>query len=434
MILIVDDKPENLFSLKTLLQLHLYETDTASSGEEALKKILKNDYALIILDVQMPGMDGYEVAETIKGYSKTKSVPILFLSAVNIDKRFITRGYASGGVDYITKPFDPDLLMLKVKTFTRLFEQTQELKLISDALKAEVERRKEAQLALEQTNFLLEDKVAERTAELLQKNLELGDTNTELQQFASVASHDLQEPLRKIITFSNIIQEKHLQNTPDAEMLMRKVIASTERMRNLIDDLLNFSRLSSAVPFVYCDLNEILKETLSDLELSIRESGAAITADDLPYAEVIPGQIRQLFQNILSNSLKFAKKDQPPVVHISVERTATRSAEGSRDEDGPFLRIAIDDNGIGFNPMYAEKIFTIFQRLHGRSEYEGTGIGLAIVKKIVEKHNGLISAKSREGEGTKFIVVLPIRRNGAHHGYDSEREPGQPHGNRQEEN
>lgn len=411
MILIVDDKQENLFSLKSLLQLHLYEVDTASSGEEALKKILKNDYALIILDVQMPDMDGYEVAETIKGYSKTKNIPILFLSAVNIDKRFITRGYASGGVDYITKPFDPDLLMLKVKTFTRLYEQTQEMKLISEALKAEVERRKEIQKALEQTNFLLEDKVAERTAQLMQKNEELEGSNAELQQFASVASHDLQEPLRKIITFSTIIKEKHLQNLPEAEMLINKVIASTERMRNLIDDLLNYSRLSSSISFVCSDLNQVLKETLSDLELSIRESGAAINADHLPHAEVIPGQIRQLFQNILSNSLKFARKDQTPVVNIKAERIDSLSLEAKPTEGGDFLRLTISDNGIGFNPVYAEKIFTIFQRLHGRSEYEGTGIGLAIVKKIVEKHNGLIAAKGKEGEGARFLIVLPLKAN-----------------------
>ena len=119
MILIVDDKQANLFSLKTLLQLNVYDVDTASSGEEALKKILRNEYELIILDVQMPGMDGYEVAEIITGYSKSKDIPIIFLSAVNIDKRFITKGYTSGGVDYVTKPFDPDLLLLKIKTFSK---------------------------------------------------------------------------------------------------------------------------------------------------------------------------------------------------------------------------------------------------------------------------------------------------------------------------
>lgn len=148
MILIVDDKPENIFSLKKILELNHFEVDSALSGEEALKKILKNSYALIILDVQMPGMDGFEVAENITGYSKSKDIPIIFLSAVNTDKRFITKGYASGGIDYITKPVDPDVLILKVKTLHRLYEQTRELNETQLALRAEIEFRKQAQSEL----------------------------------------------------------------------------------------------------------------------------------------------------------------------------------------------------------------------------------------------------------------------------------------------
>ncbi len=148
MILIVDDKPENIFSLKKILELNNFEVDSALSGEEALKKILKNSYALIILDVQMPGMDGFEVAENISGYSKSKDIPIIFLSAVNTEKKFITRGYASGGIDYITKPVDPDILILKVKTLHRLYEQTRELNEAQYALRAEIEFRKQAQSEL----------------------------------------------------------------------------------------------------------------------------------------------------------------------------------------------------------------------------------------------------------------------------------------------
>lgn len=148
MILIVDDKPENIFSLKKILEINNFEVDTALSGEEALKKILKHTYALIILDVQMPGMDGFEVAENISGYSKSKDIPIIFLSAVNTDKRFITKGYASGGVDYITKPVDPDVLILKVKTLHRLYEQTRDLNEAHLALRAEIEYRKQAQSEL----------------------------------------------------------------------------------------------------------------------------------------------------------------------------------------------------------------------------------------------------------------------------------------------
>ncbi|WP_207424806.1 ATP-binding response regulator [Desertivirga brevis] len=150
MILIVDDKPENIFSLKKILEINSFEVDSALSGEEALKKILKRSYALIILDVQMPGMDGFEVAETISGYSKSKDIPIIFLSAVNTNKQFITKGYASGGIDYITKPVDPDILLLKVKTFYRLYEQTRELNEIQRALREEIEFRKQAQSELKE--------------------------------------------------------------------------------------------------------------------------------------------------------------------------------------------------------------------------------------------------------------------------------------------
>ncbi len=150
MILIVDDKPENIFSLKTILELHSFPTDTALSGEEALKKILRQSYALIILDVQMPGMDGFEVAEAISGYSKARDIPIIFLSAANTDKKFITKGYSSGGMDYITKPIDPDILLLKVKTFYRLYEQNRELNRIQASLRSEIEFRKKVEGELQE--------------------------------------------------------------------------------------------------------------------------------------------------------------------------------------------------------------------------------------------------------------------------------------------
>lgn len=150
MILIVDDQEANIYSLKKLLESQNFMVDTALSGEEALKKVLKNDYALIILDVQMPGIDGFEVAETLSGFNKTKDVPIIFLSAVNKDKKFITKGYASGGIDYVTKPIDPDILMLKVKTFSRLYEQTLALNEIQQVLRSEIEERKKVQQELKE--------------------------------------------------------------------------------------------------------------------------------------------------------------------------------------------------------------------------------------------------------------------------------------------
>lgn len=386
MILIVDDKKENLFSLKTLLQLNLYDVDTAVSGEEALKKILKTEYELIILDVQMPGMDGYEVAENITGYSKSKDIPIIFLSAVNIDKRFITKGYTSGGVDYITKPFDPDLLLLKIKTFARLYRQTKELNDIKNNLAQKVE---------------------ERTAELIEANKELEASNTELQQYAFIASHDLQEPLRKIITFSQIVRERFIENA-DASQYINRIIASSERMRTLINDLLSYSRLATDPDFVTASLNIVIRGAITDLELVIKEKKATISVDNLPTIEMIPDQVRQVFQNIISNAIKFSKPGIAPEMKIWSDFTNQKSAESKAAEMGGYCRIYIEDNGIGFNEQYLDKIFTMFQRLHGRSEYQGTGIGLSIVKKIIEKHNGLVTARSRENKGTTFILVLPV--------------------------
>ena len=389
MILIVDDKQENLYSLKALLRLNLYEVDTATSGEEALKRILRNEYELIILDVQMPGMDGYEVAETITGYSRSRDIPIIFLSAVNIDKRFVTKGYASGGVDYITKPFDADILLLKVKTFTRLYRQTKELNDIKETL---------------------EQKVEERTKALVQANKDLELSNAELQQYAFIASRDLQEPLRKIITFSRLVIERFLGGDPEALQYMNKVISSSERMRSLINDLLSYSHLAEQPRFNTCNLNQLLQETMADLEVAVKEKEAVLHISHLPAIEAIPDQMRQLFQNLISNALKFAKKDTPPVIKIWSELIDQRSLTAGISGKGAWCRIYISDNGIGFNEMYLDKIFHMFQRLHGKDEYHGTGIGLTIVKKIIQKHNGLISAESREGQGATFMLVLPLKQ------------------------
>jgi signal transduction histidine kinase len=408
MILIVDDKKENIIPLRKILELHGIESDAAESGEEALLKTLKNEYSLIIMDVQMPGMDGFEVAETLSGSKRTKDIPVLFLSAISKEKKYISRGYASGAVDYITKPVDPDLLMLKVKTFLKLYQQQKELKDTRDLLSNEIEIRKTAQHELMQANENLESKVAERTRELISKNKELEFSNHELQQFAWVASHDLKEPLRKIEIFIRIIQEKYLIDDTVANDYINRTIRSAERMRKLITDLLEYSRLSADVVFEKADLNEILGEVLADFDYTIEQKKAIIESDKMPTINGIPGQLRQVFQNILSNSLKFAKTDVPPVITIESQRIVTKNFKSPADSDGKFCRITVTDNGIGFDENYLDKIFRIFQSLNDRNTYEGTGIGLAIVKKIIEKHNGLITAESQPDKGSRFIIILPI--------------------------
>jgi signal transduction histidine kinase/DNA-binding response OmpR family regulator len=526
MILIVDDKPENIFSLKSILKLHNFLIDTADSGEEALKKILNNTYSLIIMDVQMPGMDGFEVAETIAGFNKSKDTPIIFLSAVNTDKRFITKGYTSGGIDYVTKPVDPDILIMKVKTFYKLSEQKRELTTIQDSLRKEIEIRKKAQddsdirmqelrqvleslpeiaftikpdgeieyankrwydyspslqtfpethsdnelnsehwkevlktgveytsevkiknitsqeyryfllkiIPVKQgetilkfigtfsdihqqklTNEVLEQKVTERTSELSTKNQELETTNHELQQFAWVVSHDLKEPLRKIQAFCGIIRDKFLKGNEEAESYLERAISSSNRMSTLINDLLDFSRLSVSTLFKPTVLNATIDELLHDFDTIINEKHAVIKRGDLPVLEAVPTQMRQIFQNLISNALKFSKKEVTPVITISSERIHKKAIDSPPSPTGKYCRITVTDNGIGFDEKYLDRIFVIFQRLNNRTTYEGTGIGLAIAKKIVDKHNGLITATSKENVGTSFIIVLPIDQHNNHH-------------------
>jgi two-component system CheB/CheR fusion protein len=261
---------------------------------------------------------------------------------------------------------------------------------------------------------ILEQKVTERTGELQKANVELEASNIELLQFASVASHDLKEPLRKIHMFANLINDRFLTNNDAASDYMQRIITSSARMTRLINDLLEFTRLSVNSAFENTDLNMVMEEVLSDLEVAIREKDAVIEAGPLPQAEVIPGQMRQVLQNLISNALKFSRKGEPPVIRISAEKVSYCSIEAPVAPDGRFVRLTIADNGIGFDNQYAEKIFTIFQRLHSKEKYEGTGIGLAITKKIMERHNGLIHAVSTEGKGTTFTLILPQQQAALH--------------------
>jgi len=272
-------------------------------------------------------------------------------------------------------------------------------------------RRHMNQLIRAHVNKLLEQHVQERTLELQRANIQLANSNDELQQFASIASHDLKEPLRKIYMFSNLLKENHLHENTAALQYLDRIIRSSERMMQLVNDLLSFSHLAAEGTYQMVDLNDILNEVLADLELCIQEKKATLEMDELPVAEVVPGQMRQVFQNILGNALKFSRPSVPAFISISADRVLAPDANSPVDEHGPYCRISIRDNGIGFDEAFLPKIFTIFQRLHSRKEYDGTGIGLAICKKIVEKHGGIITAKSRENEGATFIIVIPLRQN-----------------------
>jgi len=402
MVLIVDDIKANIIALKKTLELHDIDVDTAESGEEALKKILKTDYCLIIMDVQMPGLDGFEVVKILSGNKRTKDIPVIFLSALNIEKKYIFKGYETGAVEYITKPVDSDLLILKVKTFLKLYEQQRELKGTKELLSKEIIIRKEAQ-------DNLEIKIAERTKELVLKNEELEMKNHELQQFSWVVSHDLNEPIRKIQIFIKIIKELYLADDAKAVDYVNRTIKSAERMQTLITDLLAYSRLSSQVKPEVTDLNVVLQEVLSDFDYLIERKNATIKSNELPTIDSIPSQLRQVFQNLIGNALKFSGNSQHPLIEITSEIISDKSFDSPTSPEGKFCRITVKDNGIGFDEIYLDRIFIIFQSLNDRQSYEGTGIGLAIAKKIIEKHNGLITAKSQVGQGASFIIILPLK-------------------------
>ena len=260
-------------------------------------------------------------------------------------------------------------------------------------------------------NKKLQQSVRQRTKSLEDANINLERSNSELQQFAYVASHDLQEPLRKIITFIDRLQSKYKSNLPDeAKDFMDRITESSKRMSRLIDDLLNFSRVSRTSSFVTTDLNQVLKNVLKNFDLLIQQTNAEIKIESLPVIEAVPVQMMQLFHNLISNALKFTFTNSKPVIQISNHKLSEEKTAQypSLNSGTKYIEIIVCDNGIGFRQEFAEKIFSIFQRLHGKSEFPGTGIGLALCKKIVENHSGIIFANSKENEGTSMHVILPV--------------------------
>lgn len=263
-----------------------------------------------------------------------------------------------------------------------------------------------------QLHEVLEHKVKERTQELLKINNALEVSNHDLQQFASVASHDLQEPLRKIHLYTNLVKDRYAPELGNGVNYLTKILQSSVRMKSIINNILNYSKLSAEnVAFEPTDINVVISEIIDDLEIAIQEKNAVVEVDPFPVMETIPGQIRQVFQNMIGNALKFSKPDVSPVVKIKTVRISAKSFEAKETSDGAYCRIIITDNGIGFNRKFAENIFVLFHRLHSKDAYEGTGIGLAIAKKIIEKHNGLIKASGEEGQGASFTIVLPIQQH-----------------------
>ncbi|HVB23316.1 MAG TPA: ATP-binding protein [Ktedonobacteraceae bacterium] len=265
---------------------------------------------------------------------------------------------------------------------------------------------------LQKFNMNLEVLVAERTEALTktseslrQSNAELQRSNQELQDFAYVASHDLQEPLRKIQAFGNLLEDEYGTVLDEGKTYLDRMRNAASRMQVLINDLLTFSRVTTkALPFAQINLTMIAKEVVIDLEALVKVTEGTVETAELPLIEADPLQMRQLLQNLIGNALKFHRSGVPPHVRVSA---AVRVDPQTGEEQ---CLLAVEDNGIGFDEKYLDRIFIVFQRLHGRGEYEGTGIGLAVVRKIVERHRGTITAHSTVGNGSTFLVTLPVRQ------------------------
>jgi len=408
-ILVVDDREDNLLSIETILERDRYNIFKANSGRAALKMLLhRHDFSLILMDVQMPEMNGLETATIIYERDKLKGIPVIFITAYSNDEDYLFKGYQMGGVDYIYKPINPDLLRAKVAVFVELYRKNEQLmanekELLSanQTLHKEIEERK-----------LSEEKINLLNQQLIEKNEHLKNMNEELDRFAYVASHDLQEPLRKIRVFSDKITSAK-EDQKQVARYLEKISSSSKRMQSLINNLLKFSRYSlNPADFVKVDLNELLAESITELQEEMEKNHVVFHTDSLPVVEAVPELMLQVFYNLISNAIKFKQKNQAPVIQISSRQMkAGESKFGDKYVKGNrYYGIRISDNGIGFDEQYAEDIFMVFKRLHSVHEFDGTGIGLSICKKIIDKHNGFITASAKPKEGATFLIELPEKQ------------------------
>lgn len=383
-ILLVDDRPENLLAMEAALQSMDAELVRAESGKEALSSLMRYDFAAIVLDVNMPEMNGIEVASLIRSNKKTCHIPIIFATGHGRDDANMFNGYEAGAVDYLVKPIDPIILRAKLNVFLELYAQKSELSALNDHYRDEIEKRESVEAELEC-----------RLEQLEAVNLQLDEKNTDLDEFTSMASHDLQAPIRKLISFSQLLRKEMEEDlSDDAKQYLTIITDAATRMNVLIQDLLLLSRVGrAAMNQDRVSLNSCIDQVLDVLSLRIEECNAKIIRDNLPDVIGDKTMLTQLYQNLLSNALKFVEQGSPEV-HFTAER------------DGQTWILGVRDNGIGMEMESAKEIFKPFRRLHNRTEYEGTGIGLSICKKAVDCHEGRIWVESELGQGTHFRFTL----------------------------
>lgn len=368
-VLIIEDNPGDSRLIREILiedGRQPFRLEYAESFSEGLN-CLTEETDIVLLDLSLPDSQGLDTFRMM--YKKSPGIPIIILTGLD-DETVAVNTVQEGAQDYLPKS-----------------------ELSGNLLRRSIQ-------------YAIERKRVEQELKSFASKLE--QSNRELQDFANVASHDLQEPLRKVTTFCDRLKTKYSSSLDEqGNDYIERMQSAAERMQLLIDDLLTFSRVTTkAHPFIPTDLSTVAGEVAADLEVRIEQSKGRVEIGDLPTIDADPLQMRQLLQNLICNALKFSKRGEAPVVRVYGMFSNEKEPAGR----GDYFQLTVEDNGIGFDEQYADRIFGVFQRLHGRNEYEGTGIGLSVCKKIIERHGGSVTARSRPGCGASFTVTLPVRQ------------------------
>lgn len=361
-ILVVDDKAENLVALEELLRRADREVFKATSGNDALRLMLRHDFAVVLLDVEMPGMDGYEIAELMRSAERTRLVPIIFVTAGDRSEERMFRGYAAGAVDYLYKPLSSQVLQSKVDVFVDIYCKTRELEL--------------ANATLARTSNALRERIVD------------------LENVSRTLSHDLRAPLRSIRSFSTALADALAGKLePEAQDSLDRLIRASDRMAHMVDDLFALLQLSAVEHLASeVSLRGVLDGVVENLRLDLAQAGGVVTYDDLPMVRAHHTLLAQILQNLLSNAIKF-RAQRPLRIHVSAQPIASA------------WLIAVTDNGLGIPAEHRERVFGLFERLGG--DTSGTGVGLALSRRAVEKLNGRIWVDAARDGGSVFYVTIP---------------------------
>lgn len=378
-ILLVDDEPANLHAVQAVLESLSQNLITASCGTQALRRVAEHDFAVILLDVQMPGMSGIETAVLIRERERSKTTPIIFLTGMVRSAEMMFRGYSAGAVDFLMKPVVSGVLRAKVEVFVELAQARQ-------ALQQEMAERARIAGEISKLNIALE-----------QRNEDLIAANGDLEAFSNSVSHDLRMPLRHIQAFVSMIEESAINKlSAEEQRRLRGVREAAQRMSRLIDDLLSFSRIGrTSLRRLPVDMNALVQEVIDELQPEIKDRNVEWTLQRLPYISGDRALLYQVFCNLLANAVKYTRtRAQAHIQVFAVEQ----------DEE---IIVGVKDDGVGFDMTYRDKLFGVFQRLHSASDFEGTGVGLANVRRIVQRHGGRTWAESVLNEGATFYFSLP---------------------------